>query len=87
MVAGGFTVVPDDGTTHFGLVTNNDPPICTQGYEGTDKRDPSNVDKRDPELQGRLHAAPRQRLRRPRGRQSPASDVGSPLRLAPALDR
>ena len=33
-VAGGYTVVPGDGTSHFGLVLNAaDPPVCTQGYE------------------------------------------------------
>ena len=38
-VAGGYTVVPGDGTSHFGLVLNAaDPPVCTQGYGGTDKR-------------------------------------------------
>jgi phospholipid/cholesterol/gamma-HCH transport system substrate-binding protein len=41
-VAGGFTVVPGDGTSHFGLVLNAaDPPACTQGYGGTRKRLPS----------------------------------------------
>ena len=41
-VAGGYTVVPGDGTSHFGLVLNAaDPPVCTQGYGGTDKRTPA----------------------------------------------
>jgi len=36
---GGFTVVPGDGTAHFGLALNMfDPQPCTRGYEGTDKR-------------------------------------------------
>ena len=40
-VAGGYTVVPGDGTSHFGLVLNAaDPPVCTQGYGGTEKRTP-----------------------------------------------
>ena len=40
-VAGGYTVVPGDGTSHFGLVLNAaDPPVCTQGYGGTAKRTP-----------------------------------------------
>lgn len=40
LVAGSYTVVPGDGTTHFGLVVNaDDPPPCTQGY-GTTRRDP-----------------------------------------------
>ena len=41
VVAGGYTVVPGDGTAHFGFVVNVDnPPACTRGYEGTTK-DPS----------------------------------------------
>lgn len=50
VVAGGFTVAPDDGTTHFGLVTNSDPPVCTAGYETTDKRRPEDVTPRTPNL-------------------------------------
>ncbi|MFL4945957.1 MCE family protein [Streptomyces sp. MMS24-I31] len=46
VVAGSYTVVPGDGTTHFGLVVNaNDPPACTQGY-GTRQRDPSDTSTR-----------------------------------------
>lgn len=46
MVAGSYTVIPGDGTTHFGLVVNaDDPPACTQGY-GTARRDPSDTSTR-----------------------------------------
>jgi phospholipid/cholesterol/gamma-HCH transport system substrate-binding protein len=38
VVAGGFTVAPGDGTSHFGLVTESAPPPCRQGYEGTERR-------------------------------------------------
>ena len=48
VVAGGFTVVPGDGTTHFGLVTNSDPPVCTEGYTTTERRPPSDVSTRTP---------------------------------------
>jgi phospholipid/cholesterol/gamma-HCH transport system substrate-binding protein len=42
VVAGGFTVVPGDGTAHFGLVLNlDDPPACTRGYQGTQRVDPN----------------------------------------------
>ena len=44
-VAGGFTVAPGDGTTHFGLVTQGEPPACTRGYESTNKREPENFEK------------------------------------------
>ncbi|GAA6524280.1 MlaD family protein [Intrasporangium sp. DVR] len=41
VVEGGFTVVPGDGTAHFGLVLNaDDPPACDVGYEGTRKVEP-----------------------------------------------
>jgi phospholipid/cholesterol/gamma-HCH transport system substrate-binding protein len=42
-VSGGNTVVPGDGTTHFGLVLNaSDPPACTKGYN-TKIRPPSDT--------------------------------------------
>jgi phospholipid/cholesterol/gamma-HCH transport system substrate-binding protein len=50
VVAGGFTVVPGDGTTHFGLVTNSDPPVCTEGYETTAERRPEQIERRTPNL-------------------------------------
>ncbi len=50
VVAGGFTVVPGDGTTHFGLVTEQEPPICEEGYEGTERRDPADTTLRTPNL-------------------------------------
>ena len=41
-VAGAFTVLPGDGTAHFGLVLNvNDPPVCLKGYGGTRRTDPA----------------------------------------------
>jgi phospholipid/cholesterol/gamma-HCH transport system substrate-binding protein len=39
VVAGGYTVVPGDGTSHFGLVTEQEPKICEAGYRN-DQRDP-----------------------------------------------
>ncbi|WP_037679173.1 MCE family protein [Streptomyces griseus] len=47
LVSGSYTVVPGDGTTHFGLVVNaGDPPPCTQGY-GTARRDPADTSTRE----------------------------------------
>ena len=41
VVTGGYTVVPGDGTAHFGLVLNSDDPAaCEVGYDGTKKVDP-----------------------------------------------
>ncbi|MBO4254241.1 MCE family protein [Streptomyces griseorubiginosus] len=46
LVSGSYTVVPGDGTFHFGLVVNaDDPAPCTQGY-GTARRDPSDTGAR-----------------------------------------
>ncbi|MFF8424487.1 MCE family protein [Streptomyces sp. NPDC016566] len=57
-VAGSYTVVPGDGTTHFGLVLNaDDPPPCTQGY-GTRRRDPADTGTR-PANTGAHCTAPR----------------------------
>ena len=50
VIAGGFTVVPDDGTTHFGLVSTGSPAACTRGYETTKKRDPADTTLRTPNL-------------------------------------
>ncbi|MER6036074.1 MlaD family protein [Streptomyces sp. NPDC001835] len=45
-VAGSYTVIPGDGTTHFGLTVNaDDPPACTQGYS-TQRRDPADTSTR-----------------------------------------
>ena len=48
VVAGGFTVVPGDGTSHFGLVDEADPPICETGYEDTQEREPEDISRRTP---------------------------------------
>lgn len=56
LVAGSYTVVPGDGTTHFGLVVNaDDPPPCTQGY-GTTQRDPSDTSAREANTDARCTA-------------------------------
>ncbi|MFI9385293.1 MCE family protein [Kutzneria sp. NPDC052558] len=39
VIGGSYTVIPGDGTAHFGLAVNLfDPPPCTKGYEGTQRR-------------------------------------------------
>lgn len=44
VVAGSFTVLPGDGTSHFGMVVNSDdPPSCRQGYGSTQRRDPKDT--------------------------------------------
>jgi len=43
VVAGGFTVTPGDGTAHFGNATTKTAPPCQQGYQSTQRRDPSDT--------------------------------------------
>jgi phospholipid/cholesterol/gamma-HCH transport system substrate-binding protein len=51
VIAGGFTVVPNDGTTHFGLASTGQPPPCTTGgYQQTQRRDPADLKLRTPNL-------------------------------------
>lgn len=60
VIAGGFTVVPNDGTTHFGFVlsggggnpqgTGAAPPPCTEGYETTKRRPPTDLKLREANL-------------------------------------
>jgi phospholipid/cholesterol/gamma-HCH transport system substrate-binding protein len=47
VVSGGYTVVAKDSQTHlydahFGLILQQQPPVCHHGYEGTDRRSPYN---------------------------------------------
>ncbi|MGW4566133.1 MCE family protein [Streptomyces sp. NPDC004561] len=77
VVAGSYTVVPGDGTTHFGLTVNaNDPPACTQGYR-TRQRDPSDTSTRPANTDARC-AAPRGGRTSVRGAQNaPGTSAGS----------
>jgi phospholipid/cholesterol/gamma-HCH transport system substrate-binding protein len=48
-VAGSFTVLPGDGTAHFGLVLNTgDPPACLRGYGATRRTDPDQTSNLPP---------------------------------------
>ncbi|MBX9396743.1 MCE family protein [Streptomyces sp. TRM72054] len=78
VVAGSYTVVPGDGTTHFGLVTNADhPPACTQGYGGTAQRDPADTSTREPNTDARC-TAPRGSATSVRGAQNaPGASSGA----------
>src|SRR5207342_48960 len=82
-LAGGYTVVPGDGTSHFGLVLNaSDPPSCTQGYEGTQKRVPSNTSDR-PANTGARCTAPRGGKISVRGAQNAPAPSGRSARSLP----
>jgi phospholipid/cholesterol/gamma-HCH transport system substrate-binding protein len=59
VVAGGYTVAPGDGTAHFGLVLNvGDPPACTAGYGGTQRRAPTDTGPAAPNTSARCAAPP-----------------------------
>ncbi|MET8243858.1 MlaD family protein [Streptomyces sp. NPDC005202] len=77
VVAGSYTVVPGDGTTHFGMVVNaNDPPACTQGY-GTRRRDPADTSTRPANTDAHC-TAPRGGRTSVRGAQNaPGASAGS----------
>ncbi|MGR6973584.1 MCE family protein [Streptomyces cynarae] len=77
VVAGSYTVIPGDGTTHFGLTVNaNDPPACTRGY-GTQRRDPSDTGTRAANT-GAHCTAPRGSATSVRGAQNaPGASPGS----------
>ncbi|MEU5593249.1 MlaD family protein [Streptomyces sp. NPDC020298] len=77
LVSGSYTVVPGDGTTHFGLVVNaDDPPPCTQGY-GTRRRDPADTSRREANTDARC-TAPRGSGTSVRGAQNaPGAPAGS----------
>ena len=48
VVAGGYTVVPGDGTSHFGLVTEQEPPVCSEDDSDPETAGYRNA-QRDPE--------------------------------------
>ncbi|OAH09398.1 mce related protein [Streptomyces jeddahensis] len=77
VVADSYTVIPGDGTTHFGLVLNaDDPPACTQGY-GTQRRAPSDTSTRKANTKARC-TAPRGSKTSVRGAQNaPGASAGS----------
>jgi phospholipid/cholesterol/gamma-HCH transport system substrate-binding protein len=82
-VSGGYTVVPGDGTAHFGLVLNaSDPPPCTRGYGSTPRRTPhetadvaANTDARCREARGSTTSV--------RGAQNAPSPRGAAARVVP----
>lgn len=77
VVSGSYTVLPGDGTTHFGMVVNDDdPPPCREGY-GTQRRDPADTAER-PANTGARCAAPRGGETSVRGAQNAP---GTPVRI------
>jgi phospholipid/cholesterol/gamma-HCH transport system substrate-binding protein len=76
VVAGGYTVVPGDGTAHFGLVLNaDDPKACTAGYGGTRRTGPDQSAKLPPVNSGARCTLPRGSTSSVRGAQNAPSNV------------
>lgn len=87
VVVGGFTVVPGDGTAHFGMQLTQDAPVCTKGYEGTQKTDPNRTSNLPPTNTRAGCTLPRGSASNVRGAQNaprPRSGVASshPLSMA-----
>ena len=59
VVAGGFTVVPGDGTAHFGLALAQEPHVCEAGYGGTRRTNPRTTTNLPPVNTSARCAAPR----------------------------
>lgn len=70
VVAGGYTVVPGDGTAHFGLAMAHDPAVCKQGYEGTRRTDPAQTSGLPPVNTGARCTLPRGSASSVRGAQN-----------------
>jgi phospholipid/cholesterol/gamma-HCH transport system substrate-binding protein len=85
VVAGGYTVVPGDGTAHFGLALAHDPPDCTRGYGGTQRTNPSQTRGLPPVNTAARCTLPRGSASSVRGAQNapgPAGSTSSSIPLA-----
>jgi phospholipid/cholesterol/gamma-HCH transport system substrate-binding protein len=70
VIAGGYTVVPGDGTAHFGLALSQEPKVCKQGYEGTKRTDPNQTTNLPPVNTGARCTLPRGSASTVRGAQN-----------------
>jgi phospholipid/cholesterol/gamma-HCH transport system substrate-binding protein len=79
VVTGGYTVVPGDGTAHFGLVINaNDPKACMAGYGGTQRIGPDQTKNLPPPNTGARCTLPRGSSSSVRGAQNaPSGTTGA----------
>lgn len=76
VVSGSFTVLPGDGTAHFGMVLNSDqPPSCRQGYN-TQRRSGEDTREREANTEARC-TAPRGSKTSVRGAQNVPRGEGS----------
>ena len=70
VIAGGYTVVPGDGTAHFGLALSEEPKVCKQGYEATKRTDPNRTTNLPPVNTGARCTLPRGSASTVRGAQN-----------------
>jgi phospholipid/cholesterol/gamma-HCH transport system substrate-binding protein len=84
VVAGGYTVVPGDGTAHFGLVLNaSNPKACTAGYGGTQRIGPDQTKNLPPVNAGARCTLPRGSSSLVRGAQNaPSGSTGAGMTQA-----
>lgn len=82
VVAGGYTVVPGDGSAHFGLAMAQSPPVCTQGYGGTVHRSPQDTSRGTTNTAARC-TLPRGSAASVRGAQNAPGPSGSPNSTMP----
>ncbi|HEV7195484.1 MAG TPA: MlaD family protein [Pedococcus sp.] len=82
VVAGGYTVVPGDGSAHFGLAMAQNPPVCTQGYGGTVHRSPQDTSRGTTNTAARC-TLPRGSAASVRGAQNAPGPSGSPNSTMP----
>jgi phospholipid/cholesterol/gamma-HCH transport system substrate-binding protein len=86
VVVGGYTVVPGDGTAHFGLVLSQQPGVCTQGYEGTRRTSPQQTTGLPPVNTGARCTLPRGSASAVRGAQNaPGPAPSGPARSSVPL--
>ena len=84
VVRGGYTVVPGDGTAHFGLQLNADnPPACTKGYGSTHRTDPQQTTGLPPVNTSVRCAVPRGSATSVRGAQNAPRPQGAPASSVP----
>jgi phospholipid/cholesterol/gamma-HCH transport system substrate-binding protein len=84
VVRGGYTVVPGDGTAHFGLQLNSDnPPACTKGYGATKRTDPQQTTGLPPVNTSVRCALPRGSASSVRGAQNAPRPQSAPASSVP----
>ncbi|KQX66077.1 MCE family protein [Angustibacter sp. Root456] len=84
VVRGGYTVVPGDGTAHFGLQLNTDnPPACTRGYGSTQRTDPQQTTHLPPVNTSVRCALPRGSASSVRGAQNAPRPQSAPASSVP----